>query len=317
MRSAIKYTLILAISSFLWSCVSQQKYDALLADKVKADSEINDFKSRLSKSEKEVEKLNQQMDQMVKDRDATLQRLDTTTAALRGLENKHDDLQTIYDNLLKNSGKMNRDLAEQQARLLGMERNLETIQQKNDKLASDLEAREQKVEELEQILEKQEQAVNGLKDKISQALLSFKEKDLTVDIRNGKVYVSLAEQLLFQSGSIQVDPKGINALEQLANALSDTKDIHIMIEGHTDNVPISRPSQYMKDNWDLSVMRATSISKILINGGVSPEQITASGRGEHSPVTDNESPEGRQKNRRTEIIITPNLDELFKILQAN
>ncbi|MEQ8425777.1 MAG: OmpA family protein, partial [Cyclobacteriaceae bacterium] len=187
----------------------------------------------------------------------------------------------------------------------------------NDSLSVSLEEREKKVKELEQVLANKDKAVQDLKNRISNALLNFKENDLTVNIKNGKVYVSLAEQLLFRSGSVEVDSKGVTALQQLAKALKDQKDIHVMVEGHTDNVPISRKSPYMQDNWDLSVMRATSITKILTNGGVSPSQITASGKGEFSPLAPNTNAENKQKNRRTEIIITPNLDELFKILEVN
>ena len=103
----------------------------------------------------------------------------------------------------------------------------------------------------------------------------------------------------------------------MAKAIKDQKDINITVEGHTDNVPISKKSQYMSDNWDLSVMRATSITKILTKAGVSSQQITASGKGEYSPLSPNDTPQNKQKNRRTEIIITPNLDELFKILETN
>ena len=109
----------------------------------------------------------------------------------------------------------------------------------------------------------------------------------------------------------------MTALKQLAEAIKDQKDLEILVEGHTDNVPISRTSQYMKDNWDLSVMRATSIVRILTEAGVHKDQITASGKGEYTPVRANDSAEGRQKNRRTEIIIAPNLDELFRILDSN
>jgi chemotaxis protein MotB len=114
-----------------------------------------------------------------------------------------------------------------------------------------------------------------------------------------------------------VDNKGVGALQQLAKAIKDQKDIQITIEGHTDNVPVSKKSTYMQDNWDLSVMRATSITKILTDAGLSPKQITASGKGEYSPLAPNDSPQNKQKNRRTEIIITPNLDELFKLLESN
>ena len=148
-------------------------------------------------------------------------------------------------------------------------------------------------------------------------MISFKDSELTVEVKNGKVYVSLAEQLLFGSGSITVDPKGQSAIKQLASALKGQEDLNVMVEGHTDNVPISRTSQYMKDNWDLSVMRATAIVKILVDNGVSADHVTAAGKGEFYPVDTNDTAEGRAKNRRTEIVITPDLDELFRILETN
>ena len=127
----------------------------------------------------------------------------------------------------------------------------------------------------------------------------------------------LAEQLLFKSGSIVVDSKGVGALQQLAKAIKDQKDLNITVEGHTDDVPMANKGPYMQDNWDLSVLRATAITKILTKAGLSPKQITSSGKGEYSPLMPNTSAENKQKNRRTEIIITPDLDELFKILEGN
>jgi chemotaxis protein MotB len=226
-------------------------------------------------------------------------------------------LNSNYKNLLTNSGKLNRDMAQQQEQLLSIQSNLERTRHVNDSLSNSLAEREKKVQELEQVLSNKDKAVQDLKSKITNALLNFKENDITVKVKNGKVYVSLAEQLLFGSGSIDVDTKGVTALQQLAKAIKDQKDINILVEGHTDNVPISKKSLYMSDNWDLSVMRATSITKILMKAGVAPQQITASGRGEYSPLAANDSPQNKQKNRRTEIIITPNLDELFKILESN
>ncbi|MEQ1587340.1 MAG: OmpA family protein, partial [Cyclobacteriaceae bacterium] len=216
-----------------------------------------------------------------------------------------------------NSGKLNRDMAQQKDQLLAIQENLERTHKQNDSLSNSLIEREKKVKELEQILANKDKAVKDLKDRISNALLNFKENDLTVKVKNGKVYVSLAEQLLFGSGSIEVDKKGVTALQQLAKAIKDQRDIQIVIEGHTDNVPISKKSTYMQDNWDLSVMRATSITKILTSAGVTPKQITAAGKGEFSPLAANDNAQNRQRNRRTEIIITPNLDELFKLLESN
>jgi chemotaxis protein MotB len=233
------------------------------------------------------------------------------------LNKEYEQLNGNYKNLLTNSGKLNRDVAQQRDQLLAIQDNLEKTRKQNDSLSYSLQEREKKVKELELIMANKDKAVQNLKNKISNALLNFKENDLTVKVKNGKVYVSLAEQLLFGSGSIDVDAKGVGALQQLAKALKDQKDIQVMIEGHTDNVPISKKSTYMNDNWDLSVMRATSITKILTGAGLSPNQITAAGKGEYAPLAPNDNTQNKQKNRRTEIIVTPNLDELFKILEAN
>jgi len=305
------YFLVLA------GCVSQKKYDELLSENVKMEGQIDDLTKKLDITNKKIEELNQELEELTESNDATQTELQETTKKLQLLTSEKDKLKTLYDNLLKNSGKLNRDLAAQQERLLSIELNLEEAKKKNDELSTSLEEREKIVSELEKILAEKEQAVNELKNKVSDALLNFKENDLTVEVRNGKVYVSLAEQLLFKSGSIVVDPKGVSALQQLASALKDSPDINVMVEGHTDNVPISRKSQYMNDNWDLSVLRATSIVKILTNAGVSTGQVTATGKGEYSPVVENDSDENKQKNRRTEIILTPKLDELFKILESN
>ena len=140
------------------------------------------------------------------------------------------------------------------------------------------------------------------------------DQELTVEERNGRIYVSLSEQLLFQSGSAAVDPKGQKALAQLANAIKNGDQINIMVEGHTDNVPVSGQSKYMNDNWDLSVMRATSIVRILLANGVNPKNITAAGRGEHDPKALNDTKGNKALNRRTEIILTPDFSALIEAL---
>lgn len=289
----------------------------MLAQKVKADGELAEKVAALDKANNELTDLNNTLSQLKSDTASLGQDVRTTSQRLADLNKEYDQLNAYYKNLLNSSGKMNRDLAEQREQLLSIQDNLEKTRRLNDSLSISLNEREKKVRELETILANKDKAVQDLKNRVSNALLNFKENDLTVNVKNGKVYVSLAEQLLFGSGSIEVDAKGVGALQQLAKALKDQKDIQIMVEGHTDNVPISKKSTYMQDNWDLSVMRATAITKILTKGGVSPNQITASGKGEYLPLTANDSPQGRQKNRRTEIIITPNLDELFKILESN
>jgi chemotaxis protein MotB len=162
-------------------------------------------------------------------------------------------------------------------------------------------------------IQAQKDVMNNLKTSIADALMSYKPDELSVYIKDGNVYVSLQEKLLFKSGSDVVDPKGKEALKTLANVLKSTNDITVMIEGHTDNVPIK--TALFKDNWDLSTARATSILRLLTTeNGFDPNRITASGRGQFHPVASNETAEGRASNRRTEIILSPDLNELYKLL---
>lgn len=303
---------------FLSSCiVTKKKFDDVLAQKVRAEGELAERNNQLDKANASLKELNETLEKLKQDTTNIGQTYRATSQKLTELDKEYDQLNSYYKNLLNNSGKLNRDLAQQKDQLFAIQENLENTRKLNDSLSVSLAEREKKVKELELVLSNKDKAVRDLKDRISNALLNFKENDLTVKVKNGKVYVSLAEQLLFGSGSIDVDKKGVVALQQLAKAVKDQQDIQIVIEGHTDNVPISKKSAYMQDNWDLSVMRATSITKILTSAGVSSKQVTAAGKGEFSPLAANDSPQNRQKNRRTEIIITPNLDELFKILESN
>ena len=314
----IKNTLFsLFVLSLISGCVTQKKYNELLAEKVRLEGDYSICQDSLAESLEKYDEIFNRHQSLVEDTLRLGNTIRDLSRDLSDLQDEHSKLTTYYNNLLNNSGKLSRDMADQQEHLLALKENLDETKRLNEELSRDLEERERKVKELEDILAKKDEAVNALRKKITDALLNFKESDLTVEVKNGKVYVSLAEQLLFKSGSKTVDPKGVGALKQLANAVKDQKGINIMVEGHTDNVPISRTSQYMQDNWDLSVMRATSIVRILTDSGVSPKQISASGKGEYSPLDTNDSPDGRQKNRRTEIIITPDLGELFQILNSN
>lgn len=312
-----KLILSLCIAFVLSSCVTKKKYDDLLAQKVRTEADLMDRTASLDKANADLKDLEAKLGKLKEDTTNLGIDIRNNSQKLSTLQREHEQLNTYYKNLLTSSGKLNRDIAQQQEQLLSIQQSLENTRKMNDSLSNSLAEREKKVQELEQVLANKDKAVQDLKNKISSALLNFKENDITVQVKNGKVYVSLAEQLLFGSGSVEVDTKGVGALQQLAKAIKDQKDINILIEGHTDNVPISKRSPYMSDNWDLSVMRATSITRILTKAGVSPQQITASGRGEYIPLASNDSPQNKQKNRRTEIIITPNLDELFKILNSN
>ena len=314
-----KQIFLLAVVSLLaGSCiVSKKKYDELLAQKIKLEGDLGEKNTRLEDAVEKNRKLEENVKRMLQDSTTQAGKTAALGTRLDALNNDYNQLNTYYKNLLNSSGKMNRDFSQQKEQLLAIQENLEKTRKVNDSLSNSLVERERKVRELESVLADKDKAVKGLKDRISAALLSFKESDLTVKVKNGKVYVSLAEQLLFQSGSIEVDSKGVTALQQLAKVLKDQKGIQVMVEGHTDNVGMARPVQYLQDNWDLSVLRATSITRILTKAGVSPDQITSSGKGEFSPLVDNSTKENKQRNRRTEIIITPQLDELFRILENN
>lgn len=308
---------ILLLLTFSSCIVSKKKFDDMLAQKVKAEGDLSDRNKELDKANGSLQELAETLKKMQQDTATLNVTYRANQKKLASLNKEYEQLNGNYKNLLTNSGKLNRDVAQQRDQLLAIQENLDKTRKQNDSLSYSLQEREKKVKELELIMANKDKAVQNLKNKISNALLNFKENDLTVKVKNGKVYVSLAEQLLFGSGSIDVDAKGVGALQQLAKALKDQKDIQVMIEGHTDNVPISKKSAYMNDNWDLSVMRATSITKILTGAGLSPNQIMAAGKGEYAPLAPNDNAQNKQKNRRTEIIVTPNLDELFKILEAN
>ncbi len=314
----MKQLTLIFFSILLSSCiVTKKKYDELLAQKVRLDADVADRDSLLTKANADLQTLDESVKKLAVDTTTLGQDVRATSTKLAEMDKEYNQLNAYYKNLLTSSGKLNRDMAQQQDQLLAIQQNLERTGKTNDSLSTSLNEREKKVRELENVMAAKDKAVLDLKNNISKALLNFKENDLTVNVKNGKVYVSLAEQLLFASGSTEVDAKGVSALQQLAKAVKDQRDIHIMVEGHTDNVPISKKSQYMQDNWDLSVMRATAITKILTKAGVSPNQVTAAGKGEYVPLAVNNSSQNKQRNRRTEIIITPNLNELFKILETN
>src|SRR5690554_2663902 len=177
----------------------------------------------------------------------------------------------------------------------------------------ELDDREKRINEMEAIIARQDSITNRLNSVIRDALLGFQDDELSVEVKNGKVYVSMSDKLLFKSGSATVEEKGKEAIEKLGNVLEKNPDIDILIEGHTDNVPIKTATY--KDNWDLSTGRATSIVRLLAdNHDLDEKRITAAGRGEFMPRATNDTKEGRALNRRTEIILAPKLDELMNLL---
>jgi chemotaxis protein MotB len=209
------------------------------------------------------------------------------------------------------------DLQLKEDRLKELEQNISDRMHELEKLRSEVDERNQRLIEMERIMYAKDSLMKALKNTIAEALYGFQQDGLSVSIKNGKVYVSMEEKLLFKTGSIEVDPRGASALKKLVPILEDNPDIFITIEGHTDDVPVrSNPSYH--DNWDLSVKRATSIVRILLeNSSIAPDRLIASGRGEYLPLDTGKTPEARQKNRRTEIILTPDLDELYRLLETD
>jgi chemotaxis protein MotB len=312
----------------LSSCVTAKRYDDMAArarqaeiSKAECDEKIALMEEDKKRAETQIQSLNSTMAKLREDSVRTQELYTKNKVLLDDLFDKYDRLNKSYNNLLSNSaaeaGTLSKNLSEKERELLALEQNLLANKAQVDKLSADLSAREKKLGELEQILKEKDQAVNDLRDKVNKALLGFKDSGLTVDVRNGKVYVSLAEKLLFKSGSYAIDPKGIEALTRLAGALKDQQDINVMVEGHTDDVPVSKGNACIDDNWDLSVLRATSIVNTLVSKGVTPSRLVAAGKGEFAPVEAAKTAEARQRNRRTEIILTPKLDELFQILDVN
>ncbi|MBC7450556.1 MAG: OmpA family protein [Cytophagales bacterium] len=311
-RLAASVLILIALLSNTSCIVSKKKYDdlskrtsALEADKALCEENFKKLVGEHALLKKSLDSL-LQVDGELKNDTAQL------GSALRKTQSNYDAISKTYERLLSTHNKIiNYNAAE----LEKLNKDLAKREMEVSKLQSDLTERERRVKELEKVIADKDAAVNELRNKVTSALLSYKDKDLTIKVKDGKVYVSLAEQLLFKSGSTDVDPKGVEALKKLAAVLKEQKDITIMVEGHTDDVPISKGTMGIKDNWDLSVLRATSITRILTGAGVNPTHIVPAGHGEFMPVAEAKTAEARSQNRRTEIILTPNLNELYKLLE--
>lgn len=298
--------------------VDTTEMGAQLRQLAEANREFKQDTSRLGKKIRHLNDLYESALKMNRDLAASKEALAKGNAAeanklLSELQDAQADLIQREDELKKlevSLREKKKNLEELQAEL---QKNNEILAAKN----AELEERNQRLIELESMLNRKDSIVNALKDKVADALGQFEKDGLKVDIRNGKVYVSLEEQLLFKTGKWDVDPKGQAALKKLAKVLEQNPDINIMIEGHTDDVPYNGKGQ-IKDNWDLSVKRATSIVRILLSdSSIDPKRLMATGRGEFFPIDKAKTAAARKKNRRTEIILTPKLDELFEILESN
>ncbi len=224
---------------------------------------------------------------------------------------KEVELQVLRNDLnakMAGNEKLKTDLDAREDKVKQLETELKTREDNVAQLQNDIKEREKRVNELELAINSRENQMLELKEKLNKALLGFDKSDLSVEERDGNVYISLSQDLLFHTGSKVLDTKGKSAIKSLADVLNKNTDLQINIEGHTDDVGDA------ENNWDLSVLRATSIVKELTKNNVDPKRITASGKGEHFPVAPNTTTEGKAKNRRTSIILSPNLDELYEII---
>ena len=238
--------------------------------------------------------------------------LDRSKKSYETLEDSYKALEQNSNAALQESIEQNRGLLDE---IQLKESELSDERSDLDSLQNELASKIARVNELERVIANKEALLSKLKSSLSKALLSFDGKGLTVEQRNGKVYVSMENKLLFKSGSWAVGSEGKQAIKQLAMVLEQNKDISVLIEGHTDDDPYIGDSK-LSGNWDLSVKRATAIVRLLLqNKGVMPENITAAGKGEYSPVVPNSSADNRSKNRRIEVILAPKLDEIGKLLQ--
>jgi len=333
MRSVIILCIILTFgftSCTSYRALEDERAKTARADKARTEMQVqyDIMKQRMDSTEETRTRLTKLVDQLKKD-------TSYVNASLRSYvqldaENKKrmDQLSKTTDrildvNLSENDRLLNQikaqkeDLRIQKEELDKKQAAFEATQAEFNKAQGDLGEKESRIRDLQMALDKKDAAVKELQRKVSDALVGFKASGLTVVERDGKVYVLLPEALLFKSGSKNIESNGKDAINQLATILRSNPDINIAVEGHTDNVPYKAKTagSLVEDNWDLSVVRATSVVKALTYAGVSPLRISAQGRGEYLPIDSGSTKEARAVNRRTEIILTPKLDVLLKSIE--
>ena len=332
MKKIKQFLFVFATGGILLSCVPARQYqnlEARISENQKKYEELKDANRLLTESNVELGGKYEVLEDKYKRAEAEFkentERLMKSKEQLKRCEENQENLLRQLAKQQKGSARESKTLLDQihktqdnlnlrEDEVVRLEQDLKRRMKKLDDLQNEIGRRDKRLLELESALAKKDEAVMALKNKVMNALTGFDNKGLSISNRNGKVYVSMDEKLLFKSGSYTVDVRGAQALKQLSQVLSANKDINIVIEGHTDNIPY-KGSGDLKDNWDLSVKRATSIVRILgLNKGINPQRMTVAGRSKYLPIDTNASAEGRSKNRRTEIILTPKLDELFQIL---
>lgn len=344
MKSSRILFAVLILSGILFSCVSPRVVEDLKKKKENCEADRDQLKvanDSLSTQNNEMsaslEKLTKDIKELRKDTSKLANEIRDFIRNKKFLTDQYEQIYKNYERLKTENDDLSKKLSSQlmntenslymkQDELKKLERDLQAERMKLDRLKNELEQKEselntkdldlqeksKKIDELQGILNRKDSLVNALRNKVQDALIGFEGDGLSIEVKNGKVYVSLDEKLLFKKGSSAVDPKGQKAIKKLAKVLEKNPDININIEGHTD------VTGTVDSNWLLSVKRAVSIVKIISdNSDVDPKRMTASGRGQFMPVDPGSTEEAYSKNRRTEIILTPKLDELMQLLEGN
>lgn len=330
---------MVAASALLWSCVPMKTFK----DLEKTSQTLTSRNAQLERENRElsvnVKELNTQNSALTNEVGLLVSDTIRLSRELRDLsynynetKKKYDDLQLAYETAKSGSSKETEQLLKQlqqlqndlQAREDALNSTQQALNEKRANLESAvrelseaqkaIEARNAQLLEMERMLGQKDSVMNALQSRVLEALKSYEGKGLKVHMKDGLLYVSMDEKLLFKSGRWDVDPVGVAAIQKIAEVLAENPDIRVTIEGHTDDVPYNGSGQ-VTDNWDLSTKRATSIVRILLaNRKITPSRVTAAGRGEFVPLDNAKTAEARQKNRRTEIILMPNLDELMRAI---
>lgn len=328
MKKSIIILLAIFVAFQFSGCVTKQKYNELQNQYKRCQDELTyvnsenvDFSNAKKQLTAELDAMSLKAKQLADDTLSLSRRLRQSERDLAKATRDYDDLlKSFAEQNVNNQNQMNDMLSsidKIKDELTAKENLLNAQQDSLEAARKVLAAKEARIQEMQDILNQKDAEVKALKNKVSSALKGFEGGGLNVTEKDGKVYVSMEDKLLFASGSWTINEQGLNAIKTLAGILENEKDIAVLIEGHTDNLAY-RGNGQVKDNWDLSVMRATSVVKaILQNGDIEPVRLSASGRSEYLPIDDANTPEARAKNRRTEIILTPNLDKLFELIQNN
>ena len=323
---------ILLVIALLASCVTPKIHNTLIEEHEKVKQSLTNeekknlvFQTNLEESESKIKRLTQNIDRLKNDSAKNSEALSSVRSKYKSLSESYDLLASKNSRFMSNKAKEIKNLLEQLEQAENeiftkedqLNKVLKSLKIKEDELKiaqENLKQRSIRVSELEEIINKKDSLVSVLKKSISRALTGLEGEGLTIEQRNGKVYISLEEDLLFASGRYNINQNGISALNKLSNALENQQNLEILVEGHTDSIPLNGKGA-IKDNWDLSVKRATSVVKVLLtNSNLLSSQFTAAGRAEFYPIASNATKEGRSANRRIEMILSPNLDDLYELL---